>query len=114
MASGGAAPRGTKQVRLEMPNGQVLFADCLAMTFVCSEASGVAQPVSVRARMLSSTVFWPVEVATMGRTVVSRELSRENYALYVERDGTLYRFPLALAGAFVVFAFWFGRRPAFD
>lgn len=113
-ASPYTTPRGVTRIRLVTPNGKAYFTDCLAMLFVCADVGRSSQPVKVNAVFASSSqIFWPVSVSLEGRTVVTKEVSRQAYALFIERGATLYRFPLALSAAFVVFAIWFGKRPAF-
>lgn len=115
LASTYATPRGVTRIRMVTSGGRVFFTDCLAIPFVCTGSSGFSHPVKVSAFFASDApIFWPVSVVnTDGRTVVTVEAGRQTYALFIEREGSLYRFPLALAAAFVVFAIWFGKRPAF-
>ncbi len=115
LASTYATPRGVTRIRMVTSDGKVFFTDCLAIPFVCTGSSGFSHSVKVSAFFASGTpIFWPVSVVnTDGRTVVTAEASRQMYALFMEREGSLYRFLLALAAAFVVFAIWFGKRPAF-
>jgi hypothetical protein len=108
------AARGVPLVRLITPNGMAYFTDCLAMLFVCTKEGASSQTVKVHAVFTSfNRIFWPVSVEAEGRTVVNKEASRQAYALFVEREATLYRFPLALSAAFVVLAIVFGKRTAF-
>ena len=102
-------------IRLVTSDGKVFFTDCLSIPSVCTGSSGFRHLVKVSAFFGSGApIFWPVSVVnTDGRTVVTVEASRQTYALFTYREGSLYRFPLALAATFVVFAIWFGKRPAF-
>ncbi len=109
------APKsGEERIRLVTTNGAAFFTDCLAIPAVCSGSRESPHALSITAYFLTPSVFWPLSVSEQGRTIVNREGSLLAYRLYTEKEGTLYRLPLALAIFFAVGAFWFGNRPAFD
>lgn len=107
------APKGSTRVRLRTADGATYFTDCLAIMAVCGALPGTRLPVVVQAVRTSSRTFWPVTVSTDGKAIVTPESSARAYGLFVEREGSLYRLPLLLGVAFLVFAVWFGHRPAF-
>lgn len=106
------APRGSMRVRIRTTTGTVYFTDCLAIMQVCSASQGAQLPVVAQAVLTSPRVFWPLSVTSRGTVLVSTEASARAYQVFVEREESLYRLPLYLGIAFLVFAVWFGRRPA--
>lgn len=108
-------PKGSEDsVRLLTANGAELYTDCLAIPVVCSGPRNTTYMLSVVAHFLTPSVFWPISVSQLDKPIVTRTSSVEAYRLYVEKEGTLYRLPLALAAFFVIGAVWLGNRPAFD
>ena len=109
------APKGSEdRVRFLTDNGAEFFSDCLVLPVVCSSPGRATDTLSVTAHFLTPSVFWPISASQHGQAVVTRENSLEAYRIHVEKDGKLYRLPLALAVFFFIAAFWFGNRPAFD
>lgn len=106
------APKGSPRVRLRTADGATYFTDCLAIMAVCAAPRGSRLPVVLQAVRTSSRTFWPITASTDGKLIVSPESSARAYELFVEREGSLYRLPLLLGVAFLVFAAWFGHRPA--
>ena len=105
-------PKGVTQVRLTTATGASFFTDCLAIPIICSGQNEASQSILVQAVFIHGQVFWPTSVQANGKVVVDAKSSAQAYQLFVEREGELYRFPLLLGVAFMVFSSWFGHRPA--
>lgn len=97
-------------MRLKTVTGTTYFTDCLAIMEACAAPQGTQLPVVVQAVLLHHHNFWPLTVSSQGKVIVNVESSTEAYELFVEREGCLYRLPLLLGIALVIFAFWFGSR----
>ena len=106
------APKGTKRIQIKTATGSTYFTDCLAIVQVCSAAPGERFPVVIQAVFTSRLVFWPISVSSQGAALVNAESSAQAYEIFVEQEASLYRLPLLLGIAFLVFSFWFGGRPA--
>lgn len=109
------APKGSEdRIRFVTPNGAEFYTDCLAVPVVCAGPRDTTYTLPITAHLLTPTVFWPISASEHGKAIVTREYSLQAYRIHVEKEGTLYRLPLALAIFFAIVAIWFGNRPAFD
>lgn len=106
-----SAPKGAKRIRVTTANGAEYYTDCLAIPFVCADATGIQHPINFRGYKLSSNLVWPVSVNEQGRTVVTNQDSRRMYELYLEQErNMILRLGLSLAAVFIYFSIKMGVR----
>jgi hypothetical protein len=103
-------PRGTPRVQITSAEGKIYFIECLVARGFCD---GLQAKRFVEAELLKikGRFYWPRVAIYRPGGELGQDESKVLYELYAERDGSLYRFWLALAFAFVLFSFWFGDRP---